>query len=259
MRIALGIEYNGAAFTGWQTQQGQYTIQSEVERALSRVADHPVAIVCAGRTDKGVHAVGQVIHFDSDAPRNEHAWVFGGNANLPKDVSVTWARAMPEDFHARFSARRRRYRYVIFNRRVRPSFLGGRVSWEHRLLDVATMQSAAATFLGEHDFSAFRASECQSKSTLREVFSLDVQRKGELVLIDIEANAFLHHMVRNISGVLMDIGAGEQPPEWAGEVLASRDRRQASATAPPHGLYLVNVTYPAEFDLPKTDPGFTIW
>lgn len=254
MRIALGVEYGGSRFCGWQTQQGDVrTVQGCVEHALSRVAAHPVRVVCAGRTDSGVHAIGQVVHFDSTAERSVRSWVFGANANLPEDVTVLWARPVSEDFHARFSATRRMYRYVIFNRPQRPSWQAGRVSWDYRPLDAARMQQGASYLLGEHDFSSFRAYACQAKSPRRTVYRLDVRRYGRLLVIEVEANAFLHHMVRNLAGVLMAIGAGEQEPSWAGEVLAHRDRRLSGVTAPPDGLYLCRVCYPQEFDLPGAD------
>jgi len=259
MRIALGIEYDGAPFCGWQRQHGVATVQEGLERALSKVADHPVAVTCAGRTDTGVHALGQVVHFDTEAVRSPRSWAFGANANLPKSVSVTWARTVVEDFHARFSARRRRYRYVIHNRPVRPTFLQWRVAWEYRPLDVARMQAGAAHLVGEHDFSSYRALACQAKSPVRTVHRLEVSRRDELVVIDIEANAFLHHMVRNVAGVLMTIGAGEQGPHWSREVLEHRDRTLGGVTAPAHGLYLMEVDYPARFDIPRLPPTSAVW
>ena len=259
MRIALGIEYDGSAFSGWQTQEGVPTVQEAVEQALSKVADHPVAVTCAGRTDAGVHAACQVVHFDTEAQRPDHAWVFGANANLPPEVSVLWARPVPADFHARFSAFRRRYRYVIFQRPVRPTYLAWRCAWEYRPLDETAMARAAQYLLGEHDFSAYRAQACQAKSPVRTVYRLDVVRHGDFVVIDVEANAFLHHMVRNIAGVLMDIGAGKRPPEWAWEVLATRERRLGGVTAPPHGLYLQRIFYPPRFDLPVLPEKPTLW
>ncbi len=259
MKISLGIEYDGSAFCGWQVQQGVDTVQQAVEKAISKVAAHPVTVVCAGRTDTGVHASGQVVHFESDAPRDMRAWVFGANANLPKQVSVVWAQPVDNDFHARFSATRRRYRYVIFNRAVRPTFLAWRTAWEFRPLDEARMAQAARHLVGEHDFSSYRALACQAKSPVRCVHSLEVSREGQLVFIDIEANAFLHHMVRNIAGVLMDIGAGKHDPDWAREVLEARDRTLGGVTAPPHGLYLVHVTYPKKFDLPGVSQTPAVW
>jgi len=260
MRIALGIEYDGSDFAGWQLQEsGVRTVQGNVEYALSQVADHPLRVICAGRTDAGVHATAQVVHFDTEAERNPRSWVHGANANLPRSVSVQWARSVAVDFHARFSAVRRRYRYVILNREVRPSFLTWRVAWDYRPLNEMLMREAARSLVGEHDFSAYRALACQAKSPVRTLYELNVSRDGELVLLDLEANAFLHHMVRNIAGVLMDIGAGKRPPGWACEVLESRDRSLGGVTAPPHGLYLTGVTYPDHFGLPPLFPTRMVW
>ncbi len=260
MRIALGIEYDGSDFAGWQLQAGEVrTVQGCVEEALSKVAAHPVRVICAGRTDAGVHATAQVVHFDSEAVRGPRAWVYGANANLPKGVCVQWAREVPDDFHARFGALRRRYRYVILNRELRPSFLAGRVSWEYRPLDEIRMQEAARHLIGEHDFSAYRAVACQAKSPVRTLYQLDIRRDRDLLFLDLEANAFLHHMVRNIAGVLMDIGAGKQPPEWARAVLETRDRTLGGITASPHGLYLTGVDYPARFELPPLSPTGVVW
>lgn len=251
MRIALGLEYDGSPFCGWQYQEGVETVQRCVEQALSKVADHPVRVSCAGRTDAGVHATGQVIHFESDAARTLRSWVLGVNANLPKAVCVLWATPVPDGFHARFSARRRRYRYVLFNRPVRPTFLARRVSWEYRPLDAGLMAEAAQFLVGEHDFSSFRALECQAKHPIRTLYRLEVSRDGQLVFLDAEANGFLHHMVRNIVGVLATIGAGERPASWAQEVLDRRNRTLGGVTAPAHGLYLTGVQYPPEFGLPE--------
>jgi tRNA pseudouridine38-40 synthase len=250
-RIAMGIEYNGSAYNGWQIQSHSPSVQYEVEKALSTVAAESIRIFCAGRTDTGVHGLGQVIHFDTQADRTERAWVFGTNANLPKDVTAVWAKSVPDEFHARFSAVSRRYRYVILNRDVRPAVLGTRVSWEYRPLDVSRMQEAARHLLGEHDFSSYRALACQAKSPVRTVMNLEVTRKGELIYIDIEANAFLHHMVRNIAGVLMTIGAGEKNTDWSKTVLEHRDRTMGGVTASPYGLYLTGVAYPDEFAIPQ--------
>lgn len=260
MRVALGIEYDGGDFAGWQLQEdGVRTVQGAVEQALSRVADHPVRVVCAGRTDAGVHATAQVVHFDTRAERTMRSWVHGANANLPKSVSVQWARPVGADFHARFSAQRRSYRYVILNREVRPTFLARRVAWEYRPLDEGLMRQAARALAGEHDFSAYRAVACQAKSPVRCLYELAVRRDRDLVILDLEANAFLHHMVRNIAGVLMDIGAGKQSPAWAREVLESRDRTLGGITAPPAGLYLTGVAYSASFDLPVLSPSRVVW
>jgi tRNA pseudouridine38-40 synthase len=259
MRVAVGIEYDGSKFNGWQFQENAVSVQEKVEQALGQVANHPVRVVCAGRTDTGVHALGQVIHFDTGSHRSERSWVFGCNANLPKSVAAVWAREVDGAFHARFSAQKRRYRYVIFNRHVRPTFLAHRVTWDHRSLDERRMAQAAGHLLGEHDFSAYRASECQAKSPVRTVHHLSVIRKDDLVIIDVIANAFLHHMVRNIAGVLMAIGAGEQPVNWSREVLESRDRALGGVTAPPYGLYLVDVEYDLKFDLPGPRQSQLVW
>ncbi|NIR29511.1 MAG: tRNA pseudouridine(38-40) synthase TruA [Gammaproteobacteria bacterium] len=250
MRIALGLEYEGTQFAGWETQHRQRTAQACLEQALSRVADRPVRTVCAGRTDSGVHACGQVAHFDTTAQRDMRSWVFGANANLPRDMSVLWAVPVDGEFHARFSARRRWYRYVIFNRAVRPALGRRRVTWECRPLDAERMQQAGRYLVGEHDFSSYRALACQARSPIRTVYELRVARQGALVHIDVSANAFLHHMVRNIAGVLMAVGMGKRPPEWAGEILEARDRTRGGVTAPPEGLYLMRVEYPTTFGLP---------
>ncbi len=259
MRIALGIEYDGRPYCGWQYQDHSPSVQATLEQALSNVAAQPVRVICAGRTDTGVHAAEQVVHFDTDVERDEKAWVRGGNVNLPKSVSVLWARPVSDRFHARFSAVRRRYRYVIFNREVRPAFLAGRVAFDYRPLDERRMQEAAQYLHGEHDFNAYRAVACQAKSPIRTVYRLDVRRQEELILIDIEANAFLHHMVRNIAGVLMTIGAGEQAPNWAKQVLEGRDRSLGGVTGPADGLYLMEVVYPDEFGLPRLPPSSALW
>ncbi|WP_139047955.1 tRNA pseudouridine(38-40) synthase TruA [Stutzerimonas balearica] len=252
-RIALGVEYKGARYRGYQRQvDGVPSIQETLERALSRVAGgQPVSLTCAGRTDALVHASGQVVHFDTTVQRSPHAWVMGANANLPADISVTWAQQMPMGFDARFSAVSRRYRYVIYNDPIRPAHLAQEVTWNHRPLDIVAMRKAAAMLVGTHDFSAFRASQCQAKSPVKTVHHLELLEFGRLIVIDIRANAFLHHMVRNIAGVLMTIGAGEQPVDWARQVLESRRREQGGVTAHPYGLYLVHVEYPAQFDVPE--------
>jgi tRNA pseudouridine38-40 synthase len=230
-----------------------------VETALSKVADQPVRVHCAGRTDTGVHATGQVIHFDTEVVRAERAWVFGTNANLPKEVAVTWARPVDQAFHARFSAVGRSYRYVIYCRDVRPTFLQHRVSWSFRPLAVEPMAEAAQYLLGEHDFSSYRAVACQAKSPVRTLYRLDVSREGPFIFIDAQANGFLHHMVRNIAGVLISIGSGERPAHWAREVLHARDRALGGITAPPHGLYLISVDYPAVFGLPRLSREGLVW
>ncbi|MGE0082203.1 MAG: tRNA pseudouridine(38-40) synthase TruA [Thiohalomonadaceae bacterium] len=260
MRIALGIEYDGSGFSGYQAQaHGVRTVQDALEAAIAKVAAQPVTTACAGRTDAGVHACGQVVHFDTTAERSERAWVYGINANLPKDVCVLWARPVPDDFHARFSAERRAYRYVIFSRPVRPTFLAYRVTWDYRELDAGRMAEAARHLVGEHDFSSYRAVACQAKSPVRTLYRLDVQRHGPYIVLEAEANGFLHHMVRNIAGVLSTIGAGERAPDWAREVLEARDRALGGITAPPYGLYLTEVGYPGRFGLPRLSPPPLVW
>jgi tRNA pseudouridine38-40 synthase len=223
-----------------------------VETALSIVANHPVTVICAGRTDTGVHAFGQVIHADVTATRSMRSWILGTNSHLPQEVSVLWAQPVGDDFHARFSATARHYRYIILNRISRPALLTQRVAWEHRPLDIEKMQMAATYLIGTHDFSSYRAVACQAKNPIRTIFHLTIVRQGEIVIIDISANAFLHHMVRNIAGVLMTIGSNERPPEWAGTVLKTKDRTVASITAPASGLYFWAVDYPLPYLFPKT-------
>ncbi len=251
MRIALGIEYDGSDFCGWQTQRGVETVQPLVEAAVTRVAAHPVHIFCAGRTDAGVHACAQVVHFDTTAIRTERAWMLGTNANLPRSISVLWACEIGKEFHARFSATARFYRYVILNRVTRPGLWAGRVSWDCREIDVDAMRVAALDLIGEHDFASFRAAGCQARNPVRNLVRLELSRRGEMIFVDVEANAFLHHMVRNIVGVLQDIGHGDRPTGWARQVLDTCDRTQAGMTAPADGLYLVGVRYPPRYRLPN--------
>jgi tRNA pseudouridine38-40 synthase len=259
MRFALGVEYDGSDFSGWESQPRQRTVQSTLETALARVADDSIETVCAGRTDAGVHAMAQVVHFDSVAERAPHQWVMGTNSNLPGDVSVRWANPVDQTFHARYSAVCRYYRYVILNRRQRPALLRQRAAWERCPLQVAAMGAAGAYLLGEHDFSSFRAAGCQAKSAVRRVVDLQVRRRGDLVFIDIAANAFLQHMVRNVAGVLMEIGKGKQEPAWVEELIEARDRTRAGATAPPQGLYLSRIDYPPEHGLPAVSPEWLLW
>jgi tRNA pseudouridine38-40 synthase len=256
MRIAVGVEYDGSRFHGWQTQQeGIRTVQVAVEKALSSVADHPVVVHCAGRTDTGVHAHEQIIHFETDAIRLSKAWVMGGNVNLPDDVNILWAKQMPDHFHARFSALHRSYRYTILNRRTRSALLHGRATWIHRPLDAERMHEAGQVLIGTHDFTSYRAIGCQAKRPVRTVTHLEVSRHGEMVEIYIRANAFLHHMVRNIAGVLIAIGSGDEKKEWAREVLEHKDRTKGGMTAPPDGLYFERVEYEDEFQLPRPHNG----
>jgi len=255
MRIALGIEYDGQPFRGWQAQKhGVPTVQTTLEAALSKVAAHPVSTVCAGRTDTGVHGIGQVVHFDTDAVREPRNWLLGSNVNLPPEVSVTWAKPVSQDFHARFSATARSYRYLILNRPCRSALLTGKVTWIHRPLDAQRMHQAAQHLLGTHDFSSYRALGCQAKSPVRTVTAISVQRHHDLIELSLTANAFLHHMVRNIAGVLITIGQEEQPVVWSREVLGLQDRTLGGVTAPPHGLYLNRVVYPDAFGIPVPPP-----
>jgi len=255
MRIALGIEYDGAAFYGWQRQREVNSVQQELEIALSKVANQSIELFCAGRTDAGVHATGQVVHFDTSAVRDEKAWVMGTNAQLPDAIAVTWAKTVPDDFHARFSATARRYKYIIYNHKYRPAILRSGLSHYHQKLDLELMQQAAPYLLGEQDFSSFRAIQCQSKTPFRNVHHLQLSRHGDYIVLDIKANAFLHHMVRNITGSLLEVGMKRRPPEWIAQLIAAKDRTLAAATAKPGGLYLVDVDYPEAFDIPSTAAG----
>jgi tRNA pseudouridine38-40 synthase len=243
MRIALGIEYNGVNYHGWQCQDGLSTVQAEVERTLSAIADQPIKIICAGRTDVGVHAKEQVVHFDTNVERKIEAWVFGANSMLPKDICVKWAKPVTESFHARFSAHARRYQYLIYTGPVRPAILHGLVTFHRNQLDAELMHEAGQFLLGEQDFSSFRGAGCQSKTAMRNVQHLKVSKRGSIIVIDIKANAFLLHMVRNIVGLLIAIGEKKFPASYAAEVLAKCDRKAAEITAPASGLYLVKVYY----------------
>jgi len=244
MKIALGVEYMGSDFHGWQLQKsGIRTVQQVVEEALSKVADHPVRVFCSGRTDAGVHAVEQVIHFETTADREDKAWLFGGNVNLPADVNFVWAKCVDDDFHARFNAYARQYHYKIHNTKVRSAIIDKHSLWEPRALNLDAMQEAGECLLGEHDFSAFRGSLCQAKSPIKTIEFITLTKQGNDILLDIKANAFLHHMVRNIVGTLLKIGKGERPVEWIQEVLDSKDRREAGATAQPQGLYFIKAFY----------------
>lgn len=253
MRIAAVVEYDGSAFFGWQRQTDARSVQQCVEEALSRVADEPIAVTVAGRTDTGVHALAQVIHFDTNASRSVHSWIRGTNTHLPADVALLWAGEVNSEFHARYSAVGRHYQYVVFNNPTRSVHLRQRATWDYRPLDAARMQAAAAHLIGMHDFTSFRAIECQARSPVREMRALDVERQGERIYIRAHANAFLHHMVRNIAGVLLQIGAGERDPVWAKEVLDARDRRRGGVTAPPDGLYLMHVDYPEPSPIPRLE------
>lgn len=257
MRWAAGVEYLGTAYCGWQFQDEAPSVQQALERELSVVANHPVRVVAAGRTDAGVHAWQQVIHFDSPAPRQARAWLLGCNSLLPRDLALRWVQQVPPEFSARRSANSRRYRYVIHNGSARPGLLHDRVSWVIPALDEGRMNVAAQVLLGEHDFSAFRDAKCQAKSPMRNLHSIQVRRWTSYVVIDVAANAFLHHMVRNIAGTLCAVGSGERPLQWVEEVLRGRKRMLGGVTAAPEGLYFVGPSYPAEFGLPgPPDPPF---
>ena len=251
-RIALGIEYDGSCFLGWQTQPGGGTVQDALEAALATIsAAGEVSVTCAGRTDRGVHARGQVVHFDSDADRPDSAWVRGVNALLPESIAVVWSMRVPSSFHARYSARSRTYRYLLINRPVRPALDARHAGWFHAHLDLDAMREGARHLLGEQDFSAFRSSECQAKSSVRTLHSLDVEGSEGCIVFTVRANAFLHHMVRNIVGTLVYVGKGKYSPHWVAEVLASRERSRAAPTFAPEGLCLENVEYGAEWNLPR--------
>jgi tRNA pseudouridine38-40 synthase len=249
-RYAVCVEYDGTAYSGWQTQQSLRTIQDLVESALSGVAAEPLEVICAGRTDAGVHARCQIAHFDTNVTRPMRGWVMGANTELPRDISLVWARPVPLHFHARYSAEARTYRYLILNRPSRSALAEKRAAFIYKPLDQVRMAEAAVHLCGHFDFSAFRSSECQSNSPIRRVERLTVERQGDWVVIEATANAFLHHMMRNIAGLLIEVGRGEAPPSWAREVLEGRDRTQGAATAPADGLYFWDVRYPDAFNLP---------
>jgi tRNA pseudouridine38-40 synthase len=250
-RIALGLEYDGSRFLGWQTQPGGGTVQDALEPALGRIAGQPLAVTAAGRTDRGVHARLQVVHFDTKATRPANAWVRGVNALLPDAVAVLWAREVDPAFHARYSARSRTYRYELLNRDVRPGLAAAKVGWFHLPLDIERMREAAALLVGEHDFSAFRSAECQAATPVRTLHSLDIEARGERVDFVLRANAFLHHMVRNIVGTLVYVGKGKHPPAWVREILLSRDRSKAAPTFGPQGLYLERIEYDGRWGIPS--------
>ncbi len=255
-RIALGVEYKGTEFHGFQTQpSGVKTVQDALQHALSKVANEDISLVCAGRTDAGVHATQQVVHFDTLAVRPEKAWLLGTKAHLPDSVIVRWAKNVSPQFHARFSALNRTYRYLLSDASTASALVAHQVTWSSRKLNLDWMHEGAKYLIGEHDFTSFRATQCQAKSPVRRIHHLHLVRRGDLIILEVQANAFLHHMVRNIVGVLMSIGLGEKPVEWVAEVLAARDRSKAAVTAKPYGLYLVSVDYPEEFNIPKLSPG----
>ncbi len=253
-KFALGVEYFGHQFNGWQSQDHGRTVQQTLEKALSSVANIPITVSCAGRTDSGVHAIQQIVHMETTAERDMHSWLLGTNANLPFDVNVCWVKPVSEDFHARFSALSRTYRYVILNRDARSALLHKKVTWECRQLDVEKMSEASKCLIGEHDFSAYRAQGCQAKTPIRTIHELSVKRSGDYIFIDIKANAFLQHMVRNIAGVLLEIGMNKQAVDWSREVLETKQRELGGMTAPADGLYFIDVEYPEIFALPKANP-----
>jgi len=257
MRIAMGVEYDGSGFHGFQLQNEARTIQEWLEQAIGKVADHAVRVHCAGRTDAGVHAIEQVIHFDTGALRSERSWTLGTNANLSPDINVLWARSVGPQFHARFRATARHYVYLILSRPTRPSLMRNRATWVHRDLDLDAMRRAAMDLVGTHDFSSFRALGCQAKSPVRSVSYLDIERHGQALILRIGADGFLHHMVRNIAGALMAVGCGDRPVSWMSELLQIRNRARGSVTAPPQGLYFLRADYPAQFDLPQSAPQAT--
>ena len=250
MRVALGIEYDGTSYNGWQRQKTGLGVQQRVEEALSVVANHPVEVICAGRTDTGVHATDQVVHFDTDSERSERGWLLGANTNLPEDINVSWVTPVADDFHARFSAVSRSYRYLILNRLQRSALHRHRAWWVYEPLDAERMHAAAQRLLGEHDFSAFRAAGCQANTAVRNMTHISVSRDGDWITLDVTANAFLQHMVRNITGTVATVGLGEERVEWITEVLESRDRKAGGIAAPAHGLTLAGVEYPAAFGVP---------
>lgn len=251
-RYALVVAYDGSNYQGFQRQaSAKQTVQGELERALSKIAAHPVTLVCAGRTDAGVHAVNQVVHFDSTADRDEKAWVEGTNTQLPASIRVHWASKVPGEFHARFSASARTYRYYTYIDRIRSAFLQSRATWMRTPLDIEAMQQGAEYLVGEHDFSSFRASQCQAHSPVRRIESVRLAGYGSFVMMEVKANAFLHHMVRNLMGSLYEVGRGTQDPKWIAELLKLRDRKMAAPTAPPYGLYFVGVDYPEQFSMPE--------
>ena len=251
MRIAIALEYDGRGFCGWQSQLSGCGVQDVLQKALAEIAAQPIAVTAAGRTDTGVHASYQVAHFDVQVERPITAWVRGVNSCLPDGMAVTWAKQMPDDFHARFAVEERGYRYVLLNHATRPGLMGGKVGWVHRALDEAQMQAAALRLLGQHDFSTFRAAECQAKSPVKHVRHAQLARYGDYLILDIRADGFLHHMVRNIVGCLVQVGSGKARPEWITELLALKDRHRAAPTFMPDGLTLSYIRYPSRFELPE--------
>lgn len=256
MRVALGVSYNGQTYQGWQSQSSRQTVQDKLEAALSKFTAQRVSTLCAGRTDSGVHALMQVVHFDTDKKRDTHAWIRGTNANLPHDIAVQWSMPVPKAFHCRASATSRRYAYVLLESAIRPSVEMGRVGWVCRALNGAAMQKAAQYLLGEQDFSSFRAAQCQALSPIKNMLAIHIHQRGAYWRIEFEANAFLHHMIRNIMGCLVQIGQGKKPPEWMAEVLAARERRAAAPTFSPDGLYFLGPRYEAHWGIPESTPAY---
>jgi len=255
MRYALGVEYDGSQYYGWQRQKSVISVQQTLEQALSKVANEPIEVVCAGRTDTGVNATNQIVHFDTTQQRKDVAWTLGVNTQLPKDIAVSWVQRVSENFHARFSATARRYRYIIYNNNLRSAILSHGLSFCHYDLDEVLMHEAAQYLVGEHDFTSFRTVHCQAHSPIRTLMHCNVSRQGNYIILDVKANAFLHHMVRNIAGSLMKVGQGLKPVTWIKEVLEARNRCLAGITAPSAGLYFVDVDYPEEFELPARPLG----
>ncbi len=255
MRIAAAIEYDGSPYCGWQSQADVANVQDTLEAALSQIAAEPIRVIAAGRTDTGVHALEQVVHFDTQADRPLSAWVRGVNSLLPGSIAVRWAHPVPGDFHARFSAHARSYRYLLINRPVRSAVYAGKAGWFHVPLDIAAMQEAGRLLLGVHDFSAFRSSECQAKSPIKNLHQLDIRREGDMMIFDLSADAFLHHMVRNIIGCLVYVGKGKHAAKWISEILEKRNRNEAAPTFAPDGLYLRYITYDSKWGLPQSEDG----
>jgi len=252
MRIALGIEYAGTPFTGWQSQPDGRGVQDALEHALTAIAGETIGAIAAGRTDAGVHATLQIVHFDTSAARPDSAWVRGTNTRLPREIAVQWAKPVSDEFHARFAASARHYTYLLANRPVRPAILAGRIGWYHRSLDVGAMREGAAALVGTHDFSAFRAATCQARSPVKTLALAEIEAVGECIRFDFSATAFLYHMIRNIVGALVRVGAGKAPPAWIGELLAGRDRTRAAATFAADGLYFTGADFDPQWQLPAT-------
>jgi len=255
MRYALGIEYDGSKYCGWQRQKSVVSVQQTLEKALSKIADETIEVFCAGRTDTGVNATNQVVHFETEKIRKDVAWTLGVNTHLPSDVAVSWVQQVRDDFHARFSATARQYRYIIYNKRLRSAILSHGLSFCHYPLDEKLMHLAAQYLVGRHDFTSFRTVHCQSHSPVRTLMHCNVSRKGDYLILDVKGNAFLHHMIRNIAGSLMQVGQGKRPVEWINEVLQAKNRCVAGMTAAAAGLYFVDVDYPTEFGIPKRQLG----